>query len=82
MRNFFNELVKILNVLSSSSSIQIDYLSSMSVDELGLEFDDIYILIEYENDFENLTIKQLDLLDQYHSQKNPLSDPFSRMNSP
>ena len=62
MRNFFNELTEILNILSSSSKEQISYLGSMSVDELGLEFDDIYHLINSKEDFKNLTGRQLNLL--------------------
>lgn len=73
MRNVLLELLEVLDLLSSSPMVQLDYLNSMSIDELGLEFDDIYNLIGYKEDLKKLNKKQLSLLADLNSKLNQMS---------
>ena len=73
MRNLLNELLEVLDLLSSPPVKQLDYLHEMSIDELGLEFDDIYNLIGHKYDLKNLTEEQLKLLDKLNSELNQMS---------
>jgi hypothetical protein len=57
------QIKHIIEVLSSPAHIQIKYIGDMSVDELGLEFDDAYLMLSLSN-FKQLNKKERTILNE------------------
>jgi len=72
MKNYINEMKKIMQILSSPADEQMNYIEDMSVDELGLEFDDIYLMLQI-NNFKELKEKEKEIVNKLNNLFNKMS---------
>ncbi|MFL0803130.1 MAG: hypothetical protein K6L81_05400 [Agarilytica sp.] len=76
MLNYTNELLELLKILASSAQVQLTYLEGLgnpSVDELALEFDDLFLLASSKVETGVLTSPQFDLLERLNSKLDEIS---------
>lgn len=77
MLNYLNALIEVLKILASSASEQLSYLrklGSPSVDELALEFNDLFLLASAKVESGELSQEQFEFLKALDLQLDKMSD--------